>query len=104
MSAKLHNSKETWVDPDDAPELGDEFFQEGVWKIGDRTVSREEAQVEAAKIRRMGTRDIGEASSTIQVDAAVVEEFKATGEGWEARMNDVLREWLVSHPESKPGG
>jgi uncharacterized protein (DUF4415 family) len=28
----------------------------------------------------------------------VLEAFKATGQGWQARMNDALREWLKAQP------
>jgi hypothetical protein len=27
----------------------------------------------------------------------VISAFRATGEGWQARMNDALRDWLQSH-------
>lgn len=32
---------------------------------------------------------------SIRLDAAVVEKFKATGKGWQARMNDVLKKARV---------
>ncbi|SAK53658.1 hypothetical protein AWB81_01153 [Caballeronia arationis] len=34
---------------------------------------------------------------TVRYDADIVEAFKATGEGWQTRMNDALREWLKTH-------
>lgn len=34
---------------------------------------------------------------TVRYDAEVVEAFKATGEGWQSRMNEALREWLGQH-------
>jgi uncharacterized protein (DUF4415 family) len=34
--------------------------------------------------------------TSIRLDARVVEAFKATGEGWQTRMNDVLFEYAVS--------
>jgi uncharacterized protein (DUF4415 family) len=34
---------------------------------------------------------------TVRYDADVVEAFKATGEGWQTRMNNALREWLQTH-------
>jgi len=43
MIAKL-NVTESWVDPDDAPELTDDFFENGAWKIGERDVSRAEGE------------------------------------------------------------
>ena len=34
---------------------------------------------------------------TVRYDADVVAAFKATGKGWQTRMNDALREWLKTH-------
>jgi uncharacterized protein (DUF4415 family) len=34
----------------------------------------------------------------LRVDADVVEEFRATGPGWQSRMNQVLKEWIKAHP------
>jgi uncharacterized protein (DUF4415 family) len=38
------------------------------------------------------------ASQTIRFDVAILEAFKATGKGWQTRMNEALREWLKEHP------
>ena len=38
------NSPNTWIDPNDAPELIDEDFGHGIWASGDKVVSREKAQ------------------------------------------------------------
>jgi uncharacterized protein (DUF4415 family) len=35
---------------------------------------------------------------TIRLDADVVETFKATGDGWQTRMNAALRQYLREHP------
>jgi uncharacterized protein (DUF4415 family) len=35
---------------------------------------------------------------TVRLDAEIVEEFRATGEGWQTRMNDALRTYLREHP------
>lgn len=34
----------------------------------------------------------------IRYDRDVLAAFRATGKGWQTRMNDALREWLASHP------
>ncbi|CAK1342372.1 BrnA antitoxin family protein [Burkholderia pseudomallei] len=34
---------------------------------------------------------------TVRYDVDIVDAFKATGEGWQTRMNDALREWLREH-------
>jgi uncharacterized protein (DUF4415 family) len=36
-------------------------------------------------------------SVTIRYDAEIVERFRASGEGWQTRMNDALRDWLRTH-------
>lgn len=96
MNAKPKNFPETWVDPDDAPELTDDFFENGVWSIGGRVVSRSEAQAEAALRHGRPPASATKVRTTIRFDADVLTGFKATGRGWQARMNDVLREWLNS--------
>ena len=35
----------------------------------------------------------------IRLDADVVEAFRATGKGWQTRMNSALRDWLKTHPQ-----
>lgn len=87
MNVKSHDLPEAWVDPDDAPELTDEFFENATWQIGDRVVSREAAMT---AMRRHPV------NTTIPVDADVLAAFQATGQGWQTRMNDVLRDWLRS--------
>ncbi|CAE6772097.1 BrnA antitoxin family protein [Paraburkholderia haematera] len=34
---------------------------------------------------------------TIRYDAEIVERFRASGDGWQTRMNDALRDWLKTH-------
>ena len=33
----------------------------------------------------------------IRLDADIVETFKASGKGWQTRMNKALRDWLKTH-------
>jgi len=54
MNAKLQNMAQPWVDPDDAPELTDEFLEKGVWKIGGRAVSHGEGQAAMREAVRRG--------------------------------------------------
>lgn len=96
MDAKSKKSARVWVDPDDAPELTDEMLKAGVWRIGDRIVSREEARIEAIKRRGRPAASAPKISTTIRFDADILAAFKAQGGGWQTRMNDALREWLKS--------
>ena len=36
-------------------------------------------------------------STTIRFDAEVLEALKATGRGWQTRVNDAMREWIKTH-------
>lgn len=35
--------------------------------------------------------------TTIRLDPDLIDAFKGTGDGWQSRMNDALREWATSH-------
>jgi len=90
----------TWVDPDDAPELTSEWFERAIPMIGGRVVSKEEF---ATAAREALYRDHPKAKTpklalTVRYDADIVAAFKATGKGWQTRMNTVLRDWLQTHP------
>lgn len=89
--------RQVWVDPDDAPELTDEFFEKGIWRIGDKVVSREEAQAEERRRRGRPVGGASKISTTIRFDADVLAAFKSTGAGWQTRMNDALKDWLSTH-------
>ncbi|MDP1557901.1 MAG: BrnA antitoxin family protein [Nitrosomonas sp.] len=34
---------------------------------------------------------------TLRLDVEILEQFKATGNGWQTRINDALREWVKHH-------
>lgn len=86
MSERKTTTPSTWTDPDDAPELTDEFFEHADLYRGGRLLRRGRPRAEATKV-----------PLTVRYDAAVVEAFRATGKGWQTRMNAALREWLKSH-------
>lgn len=68
-------------DPDDAPELLDEFFRSGEIRIG-------------GKIVRRGRPPLGEqpkSSVTLRLDADVLEAYRALGRGWQSQINADLR-------------
>ena len=99
MNVKSQDSPKPWVDPDDAPELTDDFFEQGEWKIGEQPVSAPEG---AAALREALSRGRPKAQSTkqaltVRYDAEVIAAFKATGKGWQTRMNDALKDWLQTH-------
>lgn len=66
----------------------------------ERPLTREEMQAGAAAYRRTRGRPPGSAktSTTVRFDSDVIAAFRATGRGWQTRMNAALREWLKQHP------
>jgi uncharacterized protein (DUF4415 family) len=73
------------VDPDDAPELTDEWFAAADLKINDRVV------------RRGRPRGSNKRQVAIRLDLDIIERFKAEGAGWQSRLNAALREWMATH-------
>lgn len=67
----------------------------------DRPASEEamQAAIKADLARRRG-RPIGSDKTQValRIDNDVLSAFKATGKGWQTRMNEALREWLDRHP------
>ena len=88
MNAKSPATQEPWSDPDDAPELTEAFFERADEYVGETLVRR-------GRPRALRTKQ----AVTIRYDADIIAAFKATGAGWQTRMNDALREWLGAHPQ-----
>ena len=68
-----------WIDPDDAPEWTDEMFERAELRIGD-TVIR------PARAPGSPKRPI-----SIRLDEDVLAHFRASGPGWQTRINEALR-------------
>ena len=54
-----------------------------------------------ATVRRPGQRGPGRRAKkvllSVRYSPEVVEYFKSTGEGWQTRMDEALKEWMTSH-------
>ena len=70
---------------------------------GDRPLSREEMQAGIDAHRKKRGRPVGalKESTTIRFDRDVLEMFRASGPGWQTRMNAALRDWLKSHAPTR---
>ncbi len=86
MNENKQVTPSTWIDPDDAPELTEEFFEQADLYIGDQLIRRGRPKAPQPK-----------QALTVRYDADIVAAFKATGKGWQTRMNDALRDWLKTH-------
>jgi len=75
------NITEPWVDPDDAPELGREWFDKAALKVNGAPVKRPRGRPAGSDKEQV----------TLRIDSAVLQRFKAAGPGWQTRINDALR-------------
>lgn len=69
-----------WVDPDDAPELSSDWFEQADVKVGGKIVNR-------------GGRPTGSNKEqvSLRLDKDVLDRFRASGPGWQTRINEALR-------------
>lgn len=86
MSAKSPKSAPSWVDPDDAPEITTTWVAEADLYAGDKLVRRGRPPKDSTKVL-----------TTLRLDPDVVAGLRATGSGWQTRVNDAMREWLKTH-------
>ncbi|NEW98972.1 hypothetical protein DY467_19520 [Rhodopseudomonas sp. BR0G17] len=68
-------------DPDDAPELLDEFFRTGEVRIDGKVVRRGRPPLGAQP----------KSSVTLRLDADVLDAYRALGRGWQSQINADLR-------------
>ena len=74
-----------FCDTDEA-DLADEIFRQADEHHGSRLVRR-------GRPKAWTTKQL----LAVRYDKDIVEAFKATGKGWQSRMNDALRDWLKAH-------
>jgi len=80
MPTKKRTTKSRWIDKDDAPSLDREWFRRAeIWE-GNKLIRpgrpRKAAPKEAVSLR---------------LDPEVLKHFRATGPGWQSRINAALR-------------
>jgi uncharacterized protein (DUF4415 family) len=76
MPRKKRSGASKWVDPDDAPELTREFFERGEIRHGDKVIRRGRPPLDNPK-----------QAVKLRLDADVLEAYRATGDGWQTRIN-----------------
>jgi uncharacterized protein (DUF4415 family) len=84
MTASKKSSRRVWRDRNDAPDLSKakwraKMLQADV-KAGSKVVKRGRPRVASPKV-----------STTVRLDADVLDHFRANGRGWQTRLNAALR-------------
>jgi uncharacterized protein (DUF4415 family) len=107
MDVSSAATKVEWIDPDDAPELTDEMLE-----MGQRTENGRVTRPATGVLTKDGMKrvppyiipmpgrppDGAEAKKqvTLRLDADVLEKFRATGPGWQTRINEALRKAVAA--------
>ena len=80
MTAKKRSTPAIWSDPDDAAELTAEFFESADLYKGNKiqTRGRPKAAITKEPVK-------------LRLDADVLAALRASGDGWQTRINDTLR-------------
>jgi uncharacterized protein (DUF4415 family) len=73
------------VDPDEAPHLDREWFERAEIREGSRLIRPARAVGRPKK-------DAPKVAVNIRLDSEVLAYFRATGRGWQSRINEALRE------------
>jgi uncharacterized protein (DUF4415 family) len=73
-------TKNGWSDPDDAPSLTRDWFEQADFYDGGKLVRRGRPKLEKTKQQ-----------ISIRLDPDLIERLKASGPGWQSRVNDILR-------------
>lgn len=67
-------------------------------KLGEGRVTTPEQLVAQRRGRPLGsTKAQTKVATTIRFDPDVLEALKASGRGWQTRVNDAMRDWLKAH-------
>lgn len=91
MPKNLKTAEEPWIDPDDAPEWTEDMFRRAaVWHGGKLIRPADGTLTRPGRPRS----DNPKQQVTLRLDRAVLEGFRATGPGWQGRINAELRKAL----------
>lgn len=80
MTKNVKSTGENMIDPDDAPKLTDDWAEAADAYRGSVLVRRGRPKLAQTKVH-----------VSLRLDPDVVERFKSSGPGWQARINDALR-------------
>jgi uncharacterized protein (DUF4415 family) len=103
MSTKSKAGKEAWSDPDDAPVWSEEMFRKAAVYDGEKLVRPASGKLGPTGVvpLKRSERSPGRPPSanpktqvTLRLDPDILERFRATGRGWQSRINDELRKVL----------
>lgn len=97
MDAKNTPGSSEWVDPENAPELTKEFFDQAEVFEGDKFVRRGRGRPKSDRTKE---------PVNLRLDPEVLARLREGGPGWQSRVNAILRDALAidapPQPSSRP--
>ncbi len=84
MNVKSKRSRRTWRDPDDAPEITGEWVAGADLYNGKKIVRRGRPAGSAKKTQ-----------TTVRISNEVLAYFRASGRGWQTRMDEALKKYVA---------
>jgi uncharacterized protein (DUF4415 family) len=78
--------RENWIDPDDAPELNEGWFQNAHVYIGDTLIKRGVGRPPIKNAKEM---------LSLRLDSDVLEKLRASGKGWQTRLSKHIKEAVL---------
>ena len=85
MEKKNASGADAWIDPDDAPELTDAFFDEAEVFHGDTFIRRGRGRPKL---------DAAKEQISVRLDPDVLAKLREAGPGWQSQINTLLRQAL----------
>jgi uncharacterized protein (DUF4415 family) len=88
MRKNAKDTAPTWIDPDDAPELTDDFFDRAEVRDGDKILRPADGT-----LTRRGRPKLENPKRqvTIRLDSDLIDRLRQSGPGWQSRINEILR-------------
>ncbi len=91
MTENKPATEEPWTDPDDAPEWTEDHFRYAQLSVGGKVVREAVGTWTRPGRPRI---DNPKQQVTLRLDPDVLEKFRASGKGWQSRINAELRKAL----------
>jgi len=90
MSGNRQDLPDIWIDQDEAPELDDDFFERADLRKGNVLIRPGRGRPRAEETKQR---------ISIRLSPEVLREFRATGPGWQGRIDNALKDWPKSRPQ-----
>lgn len=103
MTTKSKTGEEPWIDPDDAPPFTEEMFRAAAMYRDGKPFRPATGKLGPNGVVPLepGERGVGrpplpnpKKQVTLRLDPDVLAKFRATGRGWQSRINEALRKAL----------